>query len=182
RTRLSMAGGSGVERLGVPPALIEGWKPVLSLAARFWQYVKLGPANHQRSRCYIWVGSVDHAGQPRINLPGHRYLSARHLSWLLAHGELPARRLYRARECDARCVRTEHLSPEPLRLVPPPGPRPRPTAWRLLTREQVARIKEAASNGTPLVVLAQRYNVHASTISAAVRGKTWKHVARGNSG
>lgn len=118
----------------------------------------------------------------RVSVGGGRTESAHRLAWILANGPIPAGLVVR-HKCDVpRCVRPDHLE------LGTPAENSRDMTDRIrqargerqgsskITADDVRAMRAAARGGTPYRVLAGRYGVCESEVSAVVIGRKWQHV------
>lgn len=143
----------------------------------FWQKVK------KTDGCWLWTGCAPKYGQLRRRggtLLAHRY------SFELAFGEIP-KNLYVLHSCDNKlCVRPDHLhlgtQAENVReaiergLVRYTGPSSENSRSAKLTKETVLRLRHLYAEGASQPELAATFNLHQSTVSDIVVGKTWRKV------
>lgn len=141
--------------------------------------------------CWLWLGKK-RDGYGRVFVDGPRYVSATHMALLVFRGEYVPEGLRVCHRCDnPPCVNPDHLfigtqadnildMTAKGRGVPPPPnatknrARGERSGMSKLTEEAVIEIRRSRE---PSSVLAKRFNVNHSTVSAARRGVTWRHVA-----
>lgn len=143
---------------------------------RFWHYVERGP------RCWEWTGYKNAKGYGIMNLRGERVMAHRFAYKLQA--EIPAG-LYVLHHCDnAGCVKPKHLfvgtladnngdmfrkgrNGNPNIMLGTKNPAAR------LSEDDVRAIRNSAESGP---ILADRYSVTRTTISAIRRRLLWAHI------
>lgn len=121
-------------------------------------------------------------GYGRISLGGGRTEAAHRLAWELSNGPIPAGLVVR-HKCDVpRCIRPEHLELGTFaensrdmtdRIRQARGER---QGSSKITADDVRAMRADARSGTPYRVLARRYRVCESEVSAIVIGRKWRHV------
>ena len=140
----------------------------------FWSRVAIGDA----AECWDYIGPavVSPSGHRRVNFGGRRVYAHR-LSFLLSHGHWPELACH---TCDRpQCVNPSHLysgSPQDNvadrdrrgRRTPYLPRRPHPWSSRL-TQRDLDELAEAKPLGIRVAVLAEEYQVSASTIRAVWR-------------
>lgn len=118
----------------------------------------------------------------KVSVGGGRTVSAHRLAWELANGPIPEGLVVR-HKCDVpRCVRPDHLE------LGTPAENSRDMTDRVrqargerqgsskITADDVRAMRAAAGGGTPHRVLAARYGVSKSEVSAVVIGRKWQHI------
>jgi hypothetical protein len=150
-----------------------GMKPI-PVEKRFWNKVLKHPDG-----CWEWVGWVDNQGYGCVWRDGGRS-NAHRVSWNLHFGDIPDK-MFVCHKCDNRlCVRPDHLFLgtylDNIRDRTRKGRSARGSnhGRSKLTEEQV---REILRSDEPLHILATRYAVSRSCISAIKSGVTWRHVA-----
>lgn len=148
----------------------------------FWTHVD------QTGDCWLWTGLRTELGYGRLTI-NWRGMKAHRRAWELTYGPIPDG-LDVCHRCDnPPCVRPEHLflgtHPDNMADMARKGragsakrPHPVGTASHLarLTDGDVIAIRAARRHGTSLQVLAERYDVAQSTISAICLRHTWSHL------
>jgi len=159
------------------------------LRQRFYENVKPG------SGCWLWRGSLTAKGYGRIKIKRKHY-GAHRLSWIVHNGDIPDG-LCVCHKCDTpQCVNPSHLflgsHADNQRDCQRKGRRAsgaahghykKPEAWprgrrhfrAKLSDEKVRYIREMRG-AVPQRVLAEKFNVPQTAISAVQRNKTWRHV------
>lgn len=158
-------------------------KNVLSTAAatgNFWKRVRKTP------RCWNWIGNVGTDGYGGLSVAANPTKAHRY-SWVIHHGPIP-NGLQVLHKCDNRvCVNPDHLflgttqdnmldRDRKNRQVQ--GER-HPSAK--LTAQQVIEIRRRFKNGCKkngTRPLAREFGLSKSTMTAVVRGQTWKGVLK----
>ncbi len=167
------------------------------LAERFWPFVT------KADGCWLWSGARTANGYGQIGFEGH-VLYAHRVAWEVTNGPIPDGLVIR-HHCDTpACVRPEHLTPgTPAQNVRDavwrgrmrrindlspgvPGQDKCPPARHArgervgsarLTAEAVREIRRLYATGeVNQDTLAERFNVHQTTISIVVLRKRWHHV------
>lgn len=150
---------------------------VKSVEATFW-------ANVEKSEdCWLWTGSQVAAGYGVLPIDGKLYFAHR-LSYVLANGEIPHGMLV-CHSCDNRlCVNPDHLwlgtQLENMRDKARKG-RAGNTNPKFGEQHHFSKVTEddvraiRASNESQKV-LAERFNISKSAVSAIKIRKTWKHL------
>lgn len=148
------------------------------LPGRFWPKVeKCGDRE-----CWPWRGSRTPDGRGQFSV-GRRPYGAHRVAWLLERGELADEAAVVHTCPEPSCVNPAHL-----RLVCPGERRPRGSgrsrrgegnARAKLTAVAVVDIRARAAGGEPLTRLAREYDVGPGAVSAAVQGRTWRHLPLG---
>ena len=159
--------------------------------ARFWARVD------KTGECWVWTGCRLPRGYGTLTLGG-RTSSAHRLSYILAHGPIPAG-LHVCHRCDnPPCVNPAHLylgtnaqnmrdavrnglmaSGERHGLAKYPERRPRGAGHGMakLTEADVLAIRQRHQGGETQMALATAYRVSFQTIHLIVRRKRWAHLA-----
>lgn len=142
--------------------------------------------------CQIWTGRVNRKGYGEINRGGRGLGSmlAHRASWEVHRGSIPDG-LNVLHRCDnPPCCNPDHLFLGTLAdnnadmlakgrygVLPEHLPRGERHALAKLTEDRVREARGLNAAGIPKKHLAKRYGVAESTMDAAIRGKTWGHVA-----
>lgn len=118
----------------------------------------------------------------KVSVGEGRTESAHRLAWELANGPIPEGLVVR-HKCDVpRCVRPDHLELGTYaensrdmtdRVRQARGER---QGSSKITADDVRAMRAAAGGGTPYRVLAARYGVCKSEVSAVVIGRKWQHI------
>jgi len=151
-----------------------------STEARLRAHTRQGPS------CWEWTGSRSN-GYGRIKVNGTLLLAHR-VAWALTHGPIPDG-LVIAHRCDnPACVRVDHLfvatQLENMQDMQAKG-RLRPPPRRVGAQHHQAKLTEAsvrlirrlyADGGITQAMLAQRFGVSQTRISAVIRRANWAHV------
>jgi HNH endonuclease len=165
----------------------------------FWTHTTPVTVRPDLGPCWEWQGSQTSSGYCQLMVEGKSWLVHRY-AWTLVHGPIPDDLLV-LHNCDnRRCIKPSHLrlgtysdnqqdmaDRTGSRILHAPG-RSNPAAkltWEQVEeiREEVAEVLEGeALYGVPkrgyLSRIARRYGVDRSTISAIVKGRTWKPAHR----
>lgn len=145
-----------------------------SFVERFWLQVD------RSGDCWLWTGGLSTAGYGVTSL-NNRWMLAHRASYQLTYGDIP-RGLFVCHECDTpACVRPEHLflgtALDNTQDMVAKGRAGRGGAR--LTQTQVKEIRRLyAVGGVTQRELAERHGVAPATISAVVRGSTWRQDER----
>lgn len=141
---------------------------------KFWSLVE------KTSACWLWRGVLNKSGYGDISWQNKRWLAHR-FAWFLTYGTEPSLCLLHA--CDnPQCVRPDHLfegtRQENMADKVAKGRQLRGDTCPVskLTESDVRRAKELHAQGMTQKTIASIFHVDQSTISYAVRGKTWRHV------
>lgn len=141
--------------------------------------------------CWVWNGFTAGGGYGRFvierrNVPAHRY------SYQLHIGEIPNGLLV-CHRCDVRaCVNPSHLflgtsadnSADMVSKGRARAPDPKTRArgeqqgCSVLTEEIVRSIIDEYAIGSTQAAIGKKYGVRQTTVSAIMRGLTWRHVPR----
>lgn len=128
--------------------------------------------------CWTWTAGVDQNGYGM-----YRHKRSHRFAWELAHGEIPdgMQALHR---CDnPPCVRMDHLFLGTLlvnmadRNAKERQARGERSGRAVLTEAQVVEARQRRAAGELVKDIAAEYAVSASTLSHAVVGQSWRHVA-----
>lgn len=160
---------------------------------RFWRQVE------KTDGCWLWLGSKSARGYGKITIAG-RTLSTHRLSWVFAHGEIPAG-LYVLHHCDnPPCVRPDHLflgtaadnaadavakgrwttgSRNGAVLHPETRPRGERHPMARLTEDQVLQMRAKRDEGYTYQRLVEEFGVSKSTVANVVTRKKWRHLRPG---
>lgn len=155
--------------------------PAPSVADRFWAKVdKRGP-----DECWLWTAVVNEHGYGVMRPEGLRSgptVKAHRISLTLAGIDIDGR--YVLHSCDnRRCVNPAHLSPgDHKENVADMMSRQRQArgsrnGHAKLTEQQVAQIRERATQGDRRRQLADEFGVSETTIHRIVTRQGWRHVA-----
>ena len=146
--------------------------------SRFWRRVEKLP-----SGCWEWQGARHEKGYGLFWLNGQQF-KAHRVAFLLASCVQPAEKMV-LHQCDnPPCVNPSHLflgtNDENICDKVTKGRSARPVKWipasARLNEEAVKEIRSLADGGSPYCAIAEKFSVDATTVSLAVRRKTWKHV------
>lgn len=143
--------------------------------ASFWRKVLKGPG------CWEWTASKKPFGYGQLNVLG-KMVNAHKFAWELVRGKVPEGLVVRHKCDNPSCCNPDHME------IGTQFDNTRDSLARgriksgdkhynrKLTGEQVRQIREDFRAGLRFHVLAARYGVSDSTISDAVKRKTWKHI------
>lgn len=172
--------------------------PRRPLAERFWEKVdKEGPLPPQRPElgpCWIWTCALTHGyGTFTVEIirspRGTVQESAHRVAWRLLRGEIPFG-IEVLHHCDVpACCNPAHLflgtQADNIRDMIAKGRAAPPERTKhvgvehgraKLDDERVLEIRERHRLGQTVASLARQFGVSGTTVSFAVRGKTWAHV------
>jgi hypothetical protein len=152
-------------------------------ALTFWKKVLVKDA----TECWPWIGAIGKHGYGCTSWNTGRYNASR-LAWILTHGD-PGE-LVVCHKCDVpACCNPSHL------FLGTPGDnvrdcqrkgrgrahfelgKPHPRYSAKLTEEAVREARRLYASGISQTELGRRYGVHSSTMSRAIRGEKWAHIA-----
>lgn len=141
--------------------------------------------------CWLWTGALDNKGQyglfaipKRLSETGRKtYDKAHRVSWKLFRGNIPPETPCVLHRCDVTsCVRPDHL----FLGTRSDNNKDRDSKGRtafgvrigaaVLNPNSVAQILQLSQSGLNFNQVAKRFGVAHGTVSAIVRGKTWKHL------
>jgi hypothetical protein len=143
---------------------------------------KKGPVHPVlKSRCWIWLGSLNPPGYGQVNFGG-KIRSAQRMSWYLTYGAWPKGDT--CHKCDNKpCVNPKHLfdgtRKENIQDAVSKGRHAQgeKNGQSKLTALQVVEIrKRYAEGGVTHQSLGKEYGVHGNVIGALIRRITWKHI------
>lgn len=143
---------------------------------RFWS--KVGPCPADQKACWEWIGATNADGRGRFGFRGRVEVAYR-VSFVLSSGEIPDG-LDVLHTCDnPKCVRPIHLfvgtAKDNVADMHAKGRSGRPSAK--LTPDTVRAIRKEWETTRPRQrVLAAKYGVHQTIISAVVNRSRWKDV------
>ena len=131
--------------------------------------------------CHLWLSAQDPKGYGKFTHQG-REVGAHRAAWQLAHGPIPSG-MFVCHRCDTPlCVNAAHL------FLGTPRDNSRdckakgrtPTGERCglskLTEVQVIELRRLEAIGASQTSLARLIGVDQTTVSAALRGRTWRHL------
>lgn len=152
-----------------------------TLEQRFWpKVVKAGD-----DECWLWTGSAGPSGHGALKLQ-KKHLGATALSWFLRYGVWPAKGLYVCHRCDnPPCVNPAHLflgtqrhnmrdciQKGRFKFLAAKTGESNPKAK--LTQQRVEEARRRVVAGESIRALAAEYGIANSTLSEAVKGRTWR--------
>jgi hypothetical protein len=140
------------------------------------------------SDCIEWTGPRHYSGYGQGRIPGDRRPRRAHrLVWEQVNGPIPDG-LYVLHRCDnPPCVNVDHLflgtQLDNMRDAKAKGrgwhPRGELNPKTHLTESQVREIRELyAAGGISQITIGSKYGIRQTSVSAIVRGQTWRTVAR----
>lgn len=147
--------------------------------SRFWQRVR---RSHD-DQCWEYAGHRHRQGYGYRRWRGKRTLAHR-LAWQLTHGAIPEG-LDVLHRCDnPPCCNPKHLFlgtqldniKDMTTKNRQRAPRGAKAHFAKLTAAKVLKLRRMYDDGTNQVLLAKKFGVSQSSISAAILRKTWKHV------
>lgn len=168
--------------------IIRAWRALPGeLVTAFWAKVRKGDGD----ACWEWTGN--RARRPDGSLSygraasgeRGRYVLAHRMAWSITHGT-PSDDVEVCHRCDnVACVRPDHLflgtqadNLADMRAKGRAHYNRFPTGERhpnaKLTRDLVAEIRTMRDDGETLAAIAESFGLHASTVHAIVRGRTWR--------
>lgn len=139
----------------------------------FWS--KVNTANS--ASCWEWKAALTSTGYGQFTVSGGKNWRAHRLAYELTKGPIPPGMVI-MHSCDnRRCVNPAHLAAgtQKQNLIQMAIRNRKPTA--VLTAEDVRECRERARSGETIQSIADSYSVKHVTISAAIRGRTWKHIS-----
>ena len=145
--------------------------------SKFWAKVNITADNEQ---CWEWQGGKDKDGYGGVRIDPHSSTKSHRFSWMITYGEIPDN-LFVLHKCDKpSCCNPKHL----FLGTTQENTKDRYTKGRSakgeehgnhkLLGEEVDCIREEHALGVSTKVLAERFNVHTSTIHNIVTRKQWK--------
>lgn len=149
-----------------------------SLEQRFHEAVIKGP------ECWGWKRAIKDGNYPALALVrGKTMKRASHLSWEMAHGQIPDG-LCVLHKCDNRiCTNPDHLFLGTRADNQADMASKDRSAWgerarnAKLTTQQVLEIKSLVLSGSSQRSIARRFNVNQCNISRIVSGKRWRRMS-----
>ena len=147
---------------------------------RFWGKVK------KTASCWLWQGAANTTGYGMVSWAGRKNIVAHRLAWKLLRGEIPAG-MNALHKCDTpRCCNPDHIFFGTQKdnaadcMAKDRHARGERNKKNKLTDEQVLQIRRDYRRPTFKVSniqeLVKRYGVRRGTISAIIRGQTWRHL------
>lgn len=157
--------------------------------SRFWSRVDI----HGSNECWPWLlPPHDPFGYGGFWFEGRTHASHR-MAWLLTHGRIPKglcvlhrcdnppccnpAHLFLGTKSDNALDRhrkgrtsTGHVIPVEHRRIGELNPNTH------LNEDDVKRLRQAAGNGVPTVLLAEQFQVHRATVRRIVRGSSWRYL------
>lgn len=137
---------------------------------RFWSKID------KSGDCWLWIGSVNSAGYPRIQI-GETMIYGHRFSWELAYGPIPEGMMV-CHHCDTpRCVNPSHLflgtAADNARDMAAKGRVRWGKGNTVLTEDQARAIRMSTESYR---ALAEQYGVSLGTIGHIKMGRTWKNL------
>ena len=140
--------------------------------------------NKKIGDCWIWPGYKMPSGYGELRVDGKNWLAHRYF-WTITHGPI-TNGLWVLHKCDnPSCFRPDHLflgtAADNCRDRHEKGRDAKGEkngSARLTERKVLSAREEYKLGGLTITELSVKYNVSFTTISAAVRGITWKHLGR----
>lgn len=132
------------------------------LSERFWEKVFI---IEEADACWPWKGRTMH-----IRGDNGEHFNARRVSYVLNVGEIPEGMRVSNLCDDKRCVRPNHLEAGKAAAKGSGHPRAKLTEWRVLA------LVDDLRKGMKGVAAAHKYGITASTVSAIVNRRIWRHV------
>lgn len=146
------------------------------------------------SGCWIWKSATNGTGYPTVNLSGICGIpiygvAVRRLVYLIAVGELSARRAVINKCGEIKCVCPDHLQAVPKKQVATSNmhswdgtaEQRRNVRHYKLDHAKAAEIRLLAERGYKSREIADRYGVTCSLVRRVVRGQLWTKAARAQS-
>ena len=152
---------------------------------RFWSKV------NKTDSCWLWIGAPDRKGYGVVQVPGRGLQRAHRIAWELVNGPI-LDGLFVCHDCpegdNPRCVNPSHLwlgtNDQNMADMAAKGRangghlQGERNGFARLTDATVRAIRERyAAGGISQQALADEYGVVQTTISRAIRGDRWTHVA-----
>lgn len=153
--------------------------------SRFWRQVnKAGPIHPVYGQCWVWLGELDKHGYSEIRVDSTRQKVHRY-SWILHNGEIPGEQWVLHR-CDNRaCVNPNHLFlgdvlDNNADMVAKERQQRGERHYQAVLTDDLVRYArkryrpKSRKNGC--AAIARELGISRESLSAAIRGKTWKHI------
>lgn len=165
-----------------------------SALRRFWSAVDIdGPIQSHTPElgpCWQWLYKPTIYGYGQLNVGGRkgRPFAAHRISWVIHHGSIQDDKFV-CHKCDNRlCVNPDHLfigdALSNTQDMDVKGRRVSSTGHNKgvingqakLTEDQVLEIRQLVDGGTGYSIIATRYGICMSSITAIKQRKTWAHI------
>lgn len=142
---------------------------------RFWKKVR------KTDGCWIWTGEIRHDGYGKFQINYGRY-GAHRVSWVIA-GNVLSENLLILHSChNPACVNPSHLklgtNEENMKERNSLNRQARGEKMgnAKLTAKKVLTIRKLVADGRTALSIGKEFGVHAETIKAIIKGKSWGHL------
>ena len=149
------------------------------VTARFWAKVTVV---HDADSCWLWTAGLDKDGYGQASAAG-KTMRAHRMSYIIAHGSIPAGAVL-MHSCDnPGCVRPSHLTPgTAANNNADKAAKGRSTIGTTnpaakLRLNEVRAIRELAAGGISGRRLSLIFGIHHTTATKLIRGDKWAKVA-----
>jgi hypothetical protein len=152
----------------------------MSLAEAFDYFL---PCDRQPEACWLWQGKVVPNGYGALTMGRNKMLLAHRVAHELFNGPVPDDRMV-LHSCDnRRCVNPAHLrigthaenmTDRCERGRTPTGSR---VGGAILTADRVRQMREMNASGMSHSQIAEQFGLKRQTVTSAINGTNWKHVA-----